>query len=69
MKTQAEWQLEGLPPLIDGATFEVWITDGSTRRVARDPGLDWSSLFFQDCTHPAQNAYCSPDIIAGWRLT
>lgn len=64
----AEWS-EGVPRLIDGAVFDVRLKDGQQRQCRRIPTLDWSSLFFTDCTHPAQNAYCADSLITSWRVS
>lgn len=45
--------------------FEVLMPDDSVRRVKRIPTLDWETLFYQDCTHPMQNAICHGAI--AWR--
>lgn len=59
---------EGQPAFKDGAEFEVKLEDGSVRPCRRIETLDYTSLFFTDCTHPQQNAYCSPDRIKVWRF-
>lgn len=63
-----EWILSSRVPQIDGAKFQVWLTNDQVRRVERRPYLDWASLWFTDCTHAIQNAYCSPDYIQAWRI-
>ena len=33
------------------------------------PFLDPYNLFFTDCTHPAQNAYCNRNSIVKWKIS
>ena len=64
-----EWILGNkLPILKDDASFQVQLKDGQTRSVCRKPRLDFTSLWFIDCSHPMQNAYCDEDSIAYWRI-
>lgn len=42
-------------------------SDETLRRVSFRPSVDYASLFFDDCQHPAQNAYCDPKSIMAWR--
>jgi hypothetical protein len=48
--------------------LEVLTTDMQHRTVMTKPLLDPSTLWFTDCTHPAQNAYCNRNSIIKWRL-
>jgi hypothetical protein len=64
----ADWA-EGVPEFIDGALFDVILKDGQQRQCRRIPTLDWSNLFFTDCTHPAQNSFCADSLISAWRVT
>ena len=63
-----EWILGNRIPNIDGASFQVWTDSGGTRTCRRYPARDQFSLWFTDCTHPAQNAYCAQDSIQAWRI-
>ena len=59
---------DGIPPHSENTEFVVRLVDGSERCVRRMPTLDLSNLFFTDCTHPAQNAYCADSMISAWRV-
>ena len=67
-----EWIHAGLPPYEDRYVFDVWLDDGSTRKVRRvgnectvfSPG----TLIFTDCVHPAQNALCHEPRVMSWRI-
>ena len=61
-----EWQIGSLVP-VTRAQIEVWLTDGSVRRVRYDPH-GCGGLAFVDCTHPAQNVYCQRDRVQAWRM-
>jgi hypothetical protein len=63
-----EWIIGNRLPMVNGYDFQVHLKDGTLRRVGRRPTIDYSSLFFKDCTHPAQNAFCSSENIQAWRL-
>ena len=63
-----EWVIGNRLPMVNGYDFQVHLTNGTVRRVGRRPIVDYWSLFFKDCTHPAQNAYCSTDDIKAWKL-
>lgn len=67
MNIDESW-LSGQPVFKDGAEFEVMLDDGSIRQCKRYPSIDYGNLFFTDCTHPAQNAYCSNNAIKAWRF-
>ena len=62
-----EWEQGNRLPWGTGREFEVWLIDGSVRRVCPD---DWNGVMlkFTDCTHPAQNSHCSWERIAAWRM-
>lgn len=57
----------GMPPFVVGVKFDVLLKNGEQRRVERNQALDWANLFFTDCTHPMQNAFCAPDSVVKWR--
>lgn len=58
----SEWEHEGLPPFCDEA--EVWLKDGSVRRISRDV---WGQLRFIDRTHHLSNIICDAATIRAWR--
>lgn len=62
-----DWEHEGRPPLIPNAQFEVWTTRGDVRLVHRQNG-GFGSMLYDDCTHPAQNAYCGENEVMAWRI-
>jgi hypothetical protein len=62
-----QW-IDGKPGYIPGAEFDVLLNDGTTRTCKRISSLDWSNLFYTDCTHPAQNAFCADTNIKSWRV-
>jgi len=52
-------------PLIEGIELEV------TRRGfdgSRSVKVTDGQMFFTDCEHPAQNAYCCNESIEAWRV-
>jgi hypothetical protein len=44
-----EWELEGMPPCVPDAHFEVWKANGEVRRVWR-PHYGCGPLAYEDCT-------------------
>lgn len=62
-----DWQHEGLPPFVDGLHFEIWRGNGEVRKVWR-PCFPDGFLHYEDCTHPAQNAYCPDSDVQAWRV-
>lgn len=64
-----EWVLGNRIPMLRGVDFiQVQLLNDTLRVVHRRPHLDFSSLWFADCTHPTQNTYCSEENIKAWRL-
>jgi hypothetical protein len=63
-----EWVIGNNVPMVNGYAIEVQTTNNEVRKVIRKPTLDWASLWFTDCIHPAQNMYCSPSYIKAWRI-
>lgn len=62
-----EWELgDRVPPV--PASFDVWMTDGSVRRVRWAPFCLGGGLHFMDCWHPMQNVICDPARVQGWRI-
>jgi len=55
-------------PYTPDAVFDVFMDNGHIRKVRRNLSLDYSNLFYMDCTHPAQNAYCTQDQVKAWRV-
>lgn len=47
--------------------MQVWTASGDVREVAYRPGFCPMALWFTDCTHALQNAYCSRDSVQAWR--
>ena len=62
-----DWQLGDRVPDAR-ADFEVWLADGSVRKVHHVETILGHSLYFMDCTHPLQNVHCSPARVQAWRL-
>lgn len=70
MEITSEWIIGNRIPMLNGVDFiEVQLDDDSVRTVQRRPLVDYSSLWFIDCTHPAQNAYCAESKIKAWRIS
>ncbi len=64
-----DWIIGNLIPFtLDDVAFELWMKNGNTRKASRKPSLDYSNLFFDDCTHPSQNALCNNSDVMAWRL-
>ena len=63
-----DWVIGSKVSMVDGCRIQVQLIDDSVREVHRRPTVDFSSLWFTDCTHPAQNAYCPESKIKAWRL-
>ena len=63
-----EWIIGSRIPYIDNGVFQVQTKHDTVRIVKRNPQLDTDTLWFQDCTHPAQNAICNAEYIKAWRL-
>lgn len=53
--------------IVTAQPLQVWLGGDVVRRVSFRPSVDYASLFFDDCQHPAQNAYCDPKSIMAWR--
>jgi hypothetical protein len=65
-----EWIIGNRIPMLNGVDFiDVQLTNDTVRLVQRRPIVDYGSLWFADCTHPAQNAYCSTSLIKAWRIS
>lgn len=65
-----EWIIGNRIPMLNGAELiDVCLDDDTVRLVRRRPLVDYSSLWFVDCSHPAQNAYCSDMKIKAWRIS
>lgn len=62
-----DWQTETKAPLNAG-TLQVWLQDGSIRRVKPIQAMIGTVFYFDDCIHQLQNAYCAASLINGWRL-
>lgn len=67
-----EWQIGSLPISMyhrHGRTkLAVWLDNSCVRHAElclENTGLD---LRFTDCTHPAQNAFCSAGCVRAWRV-
>ena len=64
-----EWMLGNRVPILsDIKSFQMQLKDGQIREVHRKLTVDSINLWFADCTHPAQNAYCNDESIAYWRV-
>jgi hypothetical protein len=63
-----EWVIGNKVPFVNGHSIQVQTTFNDVRTVIRRPTLDFSSLWFTDCQHPAQNAYCAESNIVAWRI-
>ena len=61
-----EWQIGSVPPAA-AAVFDVWLENGQVRTVRGAETVFGGVLMFMDCNHPAQNAFCEPSKIIGWR--
>jgi hypothetical protein len=64
-----DWIIGCRIPLDCGSKFQVQTKADQVREVERKPNLDYSTLWFTDCTHPAQNAVCSESYIKAWRFS
>lgn len=62
-----EW-IKGQPPLGILKKMDVWIDNDHIREAQAIPSIDYSSLFFTDCTHPMQNAFCPRERIVAYRI-
>lgn len=62
-----DW-VNGNPPYSIEAELEVKMSDGSMRTCKKIPAIDYGNLFFTDCTHAEQNAYCDRKKIISWRV-
>ena len=60
---------DGLPAFIADTVFDVRLKDGQQRQCQRAFGFGESNLYFTDCTHPMQNAYCADSLIDAWRVS
>lgn len=67
-KTPNGWA-DGLPAFIADTVFDVRLKDGQQRQCQRAFGFGESNLYFTDCTHPMQNAYCADSLIDAWRVS
>lgn len=63
-----DWELGHRVPQNAKAEFDVWLTDGSVRRVHFAESLMGGVLHFMDCTHPMQNVYCHDLNVQAWRM-
>ena len=63
-----EWVLGSNIPMANGVDIEVYTKHGDVRKVSRRPHVDFSSLWYTDCTHQLQNAFCSSSDIQAWRF-
>ena len=63
-----EWVLGNNIPMVNGYSIEVQTNHDQIRTVHRRPMVDFSSLWYSDCTDPIQNMYCCPSNIKAWRL-
>lgn len=50
-----------------GTEYEVWLGRDEVRRCAMNPAIDFSNLFYTDCTNPLQNAAVPEERILAWR--
>ncbi len=65
-----EWIIGNRIPMLNGVDFiDVQLLDDSVRVVKRRPLVDYTSLWFADCDHPAQNSYCAESRIKAWRIS
>ena len=67
MEDFTEWHL-GPIQIVNGYGYQVQMQNDTIRNCVRRPRCDYSTLWFTDCTHPLQNAICSPDYVKAWRL-
>ena len=63
-----EWIIGNKVPRIAGESFQVQTKLNDVRTVEFRPDTDCFSLWFTDCTHPAQNALCNDECIKAWRV-
>ena len=63
-----EWIIGSRVPFVGDAVVQVMTTNNHVRECRRMADRDWSTLWFTDCAHPAQNAICNESDIAAWRL-
>lgn len=63
-----EWIIGKKIPHIQGGVFQICDAAGAVRECARRPNVDWNTLWFTDCTNPAQNSICDESKIMAWRL-
>ena len=63
-----EWILGNNIPIVNGYGMQVQTLADQVRNVHRRPIIDFSSLWFSDCTRPAQNAHCDLNNVKAWRL-
>lgn len=62
-----DWQTEEKMPCAP-VDFDVWLNDGSVRRVRYAHLFTGGFIQFMDCNHPAQNANCDPSRVVGWKV-
>lgn len=62
-----DWELGERVPNV-AADFDVWLTDGTVRRVRHVETFMGAALHFMDCQHPLSNVYCPTARVQGWRL-
>lgn len=55
-------------PYVGNPLFEVMLDGGFKRVVQRDHWQATGTLFFKDCAHPLQNAFCDASQIRQWRI-
>lgn len=60
--------VEGLPPTDMYDEIEIQIIGGQHRTAKRTMTTQSNSLFFTDCKHSMQNAYCDQLMIHAWRI-
>lgn len=61
-----DW-IHSRPPWLIDREIEVWSPYYGLRSAAVLPSLDTTSLWFTDCNHALQNAYCDRNRIEAWR--
>ena len=66
-KTVNNW-VEGYPPIGMKDEVEMQLIDGQYRTAKRSMTTQSNSLFFTDCIHSLQNAYCDQLMIRAWRV-
>jgi len=47
----------------------VLMDDMSYRKCKMMPAIDAYNLYYTDCTHPLQNAYCDRNRIVKWKIS